>query len=68
GAKGRYRLHEHLDGGKMRPIEVIAAMDRCFQQRRLLEGQSTENISHHSLIEQIDADREKLMNALRLLE
>ncbi len=45
GAKARAHLHKLLDEGKMKPIETIAAMDRAFQQRRLLEGVSTQNIS-----------------------
>lgn len=45
GAKARSRLHEHLDGGQTKVIETVALMDRAFQQRRLLEGQSTENIA-----------------------
>jgi hypothetical protein len=28
----------------MTPIEAVATMDKSFQQRRLLEGKSTENI------------------------
>jgi hypothetical protein len=28
----------------MTPIEAIACMDKSFQQRRLLEGRSTENV------------------------
>ncbi len=44
GAKGRHRLHEHLDEGKTKVIETVAIVDRTFQQRRLLEGQSTANI------------------------
>lgn len=36
------RLHELAP--KMNPIESIALMDRTFQQRRLIEGKSTENI------------------------
>ncbi len=39
----RARLHELAP--TMNPIESIALMDRSFQQRRLLEGKSTENIS-----------------------
>ena len=39
----RARLHELAP--TMNPIEAIALMDRSFQQRRLLEGKSTENIS-----------------------
>ena len=43
GAKGRQRLHELLDQGNSKMIETIALVDRTFQQRRLLEGQSTLN-------------------------
>ena len=39
----RARLHDLVP--TMAPIEAIALMDRSFQQRRLLEGKSTENIS-----------------------
>lgn len=45
GAKSRKRLHELLDDGNTKAIETVAIMDRSFQQRRLLEGQSTENIA-----------------------
>lgn len=48
GAKARHRLHELLDEGKSRIIETTALLDRSFQQRRLLEGQSTENIDIHA--------------------
>src|SRR5262247_2173159 len=44
GAKGRKRLHELVDRGDSKMIETIALVDRVFQQRRLLEGKSTENI------------------------
>src|SRR5215510_16168584 len=44
GAKGRKRLHELVDNGDSKMIETIALVDRVFQQRRLLEGKSTENI------------------------
>lgn len=47
GAKARKRLHELLDQGDTKAIEITAVMDRSFQQRRLLEGQFTEN--HHIL-------------------
>jgi len=50
GGKARQRIHELLDGGKMRPIEAVATMDRAFQQRRLLEGQSTLNINSLSAL------------------
>ncbi|MBZ0156274.1 MAG: hypothetical protein K8I29_08720 [Alphaproteobacteria bacterium] len=46
GGKARARLHEMLDEGKTKPIETVAIMDRTFQQRRLLEGQSTANIAY----------------------
>jgi len=45
GAKARKHIHKLLDEGKMKAIETTAVMDRSFQQRRLLEGQSTANIS-----------------------
>ena len=45
GAKGRQRLHELLDEGKSQMIPTIALVDRAFQQRRLLEGKSTINLS-----------------------
>jgi len=45
GTKARYRLHEKLDAGEMKPIELIACQDRSFQQRRLLEGEPTANIN-----------------------
>src|SRR5215510_373094 len=44
GAKGRKRLHELVDKGDSKMIETIALVDRVCQQRRLLEGKSTENI------------------------
>jgi hypothetical protein len=40
--ESRARLHDLVT--TMTPIEAIALMDRSFQQRRLLEGRSTENI------------------------
>jgi predicted transcriptional regulator len=43
GAKARMRLEEKIM--TMNPIELIALMDRSFQQRRLLEGKSTQNVS-----------------------
>ena len=41
--KARERLHDIA--GRMNPIEAIALMDRTFQQRRLLQGKSTENVA-----------------------
>ncbi len=60
GAKGRYRLHEMLDEGKLQMIPTIALVDRTFQQRRLLEDLSTNNFSHRltGLIERATANRE----------
>lgn len=46
--KARKRLHEIAH--TMNPIEALALMDRSFQQRRLLEGKSTSNISTLSKI------------------
>ena len=39
--EARSRLHDLAP--TMTPIEAIALMDKSFQQRRLLEGKSTEN-------------------------
>lgn len=41
--RARRRLHDIAD--RMNPIEAIALMDRTFNQRRILEGKSTQNIS-----------------------
>lgn len=45
GYKARRNLHKLADAGKMRPIENIALMDRAFQQKRLLQGKSTQNVN-----------------------
>ena len=50
GAKGRKRLHELVDKGDSKMIETIALVDRTFQQRRLLEGQSTLNVNSLSAL------------------
>ena len=62
GAKARKRLHELLDEGNTKTIETVALMDRSFQQRRLLEGQSTENIAqiHADIAEIRRINAEKL--------
>jgi hypothetical protein len=61
GGKTRARLHELLDEGKTKAIETTAVMDRCFQQRRLLSGESTHNIeSYHHVI--------KAENRLKLID
>lgn len=46
--EARARLHDLVP--VMTPIESIALMDKSFQQRRLLEGRSTANISTLSRI------------------
>lgn len=56
GAKARARLNELLEEGKTKAIETCAIMDRTFQQRRLLEGNSTANIAYH----EIDGELEDL--------
>jgi len=54
GAKARNRLNELLDEGKTKPIETVAIMDRSFQQRRLLECKSTDNIlAVHAIVAKI---------------
>lgn len=51
GAKARSHIHKLLDEGNMKAIETVATMDRSFQQRRLLQGESTENIAQvHQMI------------------
>lgn len=68
GAKARKRLHELLDEGNTKTIETVALMDRSFQQRRLLEGQSTENIAQiHADIAEIkrqEVERKKMEDAV----
>jgi hypothetical protein len=56
GAKARKNLHTMLDQGKGGMIPTVALMDRSFQQRRLLEGQSTENIANLTAIIQAAHD------------
>jgi predicted transcriptional regulator len=41
--RAKARLHKIAD--RMNPIEAIALMDRTFQQIRLVEGKSTQNIA-----------------------
>jgi len=56
GAKSRKRIHELLDEGNTKVIETVAIMDRTFQQRRLLEGQSTVNVAQlHADIQALKA-------------
>ena len=58
--KARKRLHEILDEGKTKAIETTAIMDRCFQQRRLLEGESTSNLSILDVAKAINAGIERI--------
>jgi hypothetical protein len=62
-AKGRNRLHDLMDEGNSKMIETIALVDRTFQQRRLLEGQSTQNIA--SLSKLIDSVQDAGDKSLR---
>ena len=50
GGKARQRIHEIFDNGKPALIPTGAALDRTFQQRRLLEGNSTQNIANLTAI------------------
>lgn len=50
GAKARAKIHELLEGDKVKIIEATAVMDRSFQQRRLLQGESTYNIESHQRV------------------
>jgi len=44
--------------GGYKPIEATAILDRCFQQKRLLQGDSTENImAVHSIVQAIKQTR-----------
>ena len=65
GAKGRSRLHELLDKGDSTMIPTIALVDRVFQQRRLLEGNSMQNI--HTLSKMVESAQESGDAALRSL-
>lgn len=55
--RARARLHDIAN--RMNPIEALALMDRSFQQRRLLQGKSTENIATlHKIIIAANKDLE----------
>jgi hypothetical protein len=56
GTKARKRLHQLLDEGKTKAIETTAVMDRSFQQRRLLEGNSSVNIAQKLVFQVIHHD------------
>ena len=74
GSKARACQHIYLDAvlnGKkeVNPIAVTAIGDRTFQQRRLLEGQSTSNVDliHQSIkdLEELKRQAGELANKLR---
>ena len=61
-------LDQVLEGEKQpNPIAIVAIQDRCFTQRQLLEGRPTQ-INIHSVIEQIDRDRQALQAQLDELD
>ena len=67
GAKGRQRLHELIERGDSQMIPTIALVDRVFQQRRLLEGQSTQNIATLSkLVEAAQDAGDKALRSMRV--
>lgn len=41
-------------------IPVIAAMDRSFQQLRLLQNESTDNLSVRSVVAQLETDADRI--------
>ena len=70
GSKARACQHQYLDAvlsgeKEPNPIAVTAIADRGFQQRRLLEGQSTSNVD---LIQSIKDLEELKAQALSLAE
>ncbi len=64
GVKARKRLHELLDEGKTKAIETTAIMDRSFQQRRLLENNSTSNL----LISEISGDLDEIRKRKKAIQ
>ncbi|MFH1103235.1 MAG: hypothetical protein V1714_05660 [Pseudomonadota bacterium] len=68
GDKARSHLHKLLDGGEMRAIETIAAMDRAFQQRRLIEGLSTANIGVVAKVVELDSEIDQLRAELKAMD
>ena len=63
-SKAHLRLHELLDEGNTKVIETIALMDRAFQQRRLLENESTGNLSIQGIVEHHDKMANQLQKEL----
>lgn len=73
GGKARAVLNGYLDSvlkGKKEPnpVAIVAIQDRSFQQRRLLEGQSTENVSVRSITDQYNRELLKAQEFLKKLE
>ena len=66
--KSRVELHKKLDSGDLKPIELIACMDRTFQQRRILEGKSTENIGLIAQYHQTCAEIARIRKEIEALE
>lgn len=65
GGKARAVLNGYLDsvmrGDKEpNPVAIVAIQDRSFQQRRLLEGLSTENIGVKGLMQRFNNDLDEL--------
>ncbi|MBZ0221262.1 MAG: hypothetical protein K8I01_12625 [Candidatus Methylomirabilis sp.] len=63
GGKARAVLNGYLDSvmrgeKEPNPVAIVAIQDRSFQQRRLLEGLSTENIGVKGLVAHIQTEIE----------
>ena len=65
--KASKKVSDLLDKDNVTLIPCIAAMDRSFQQLRLVKGEPTE-ISLFGVLERIDAEMEKLEREKRFLE
>ena len=57
-----------LDEGKTKMIETVACIDRTFQQRRLLEGNSTENINVKQAVLDIDTRLKAIDDLIKELD
>ena len=68
GGMARSRLFELLAEGKTKAIETTAIMDRCFQQRRLLSGESTHNVEAYHQVARLDEHLGKLEGEFKRLE
>ncbi len=44
-ARARKELHDRMDTNSLTAIELIALMDKTFQQSQILKGKSTDNLS-----------------------